>query len=139
VEGSVDKIANRIRNMLRDRTFFDFDELNEAIREKLADLNSRPFQKRAGSRDEKFEAAERAALQPLPARPFEIARWGRQSRSPRATTSFSRRTACTTPCRIVSWAVAWRCVGLYQKSRSSATESAWPATRATDPSNAARA
>ena len=75
VESSVGKIANRIRNMLRDRVFFDFDELNEAIMEKLADLNSRPFQKKAGSRDERFEGAERAALQPLPARPFEIARW----------------------------------------------------------------
>ena len=31
VESSVGKIANRIRNMLRERTFFDFDELNEAI------------------------------------------------------------------------------------------------------------
>ena len=83
VEGSVDKIANRIRNMLRGRTFFDFDELNEAIREKLADLNARPFQKRAGSRDEKFDAAERAALQPLPARPFEVARWGSPVKVPK--------------------------------------------------------
>jgi hypothetical protein len=84
VESSVGKIANRIRNMLRDRVFFDFDELNEAIAEKLADLNSRPFQKRAGSRDEKFEEAERDALQPLPARPFEIARWGSPVKVPKS-------------------------------------------------------
>ena len=83
-ESSVDKIANKIRNMLRDRVFFDFDELNEAIREKLADLNSRPFQKKAGSRDEKFEGAGRDALQPLPARPFEIARWGSPVKVPKS-------------------------------------------------------
>lgn len=76
VESSVGKIANKIRNMLRNRTFFTFDELNEAIIEKLFDLNNRPFQKKAGSRWEKFEGAEHAALQPLPERPFEIARWG---------------------------------------------------------------
>ena len=84
VESSVGKIANRIRNMLRDRVFFSFDELNEAILEKLADLNSRPFQKKAGSRDEKFEGAEREALQPLPARPFEIARWGSPVKVPKS-------------------------------------------------------
>jgi len=84
VESSVGKIANRIRNMLRDRVFFDFDELNAAILEKLADLNSRPFQKRAGSRDERFEGAERDALQPLPARPFEIARWGSPVKVPKS-------------------------------------------------------
>ena len=75
VESSVGKIANRIRNMLRNQTFFSFDELNAAIRGKLADINERPFQKRAGSRKERFEEAEREALQPLPARPFEIAHW----------------------------------------------------------------
>ena len=84
VESSVGKIANRIRNMLRDRVFFSFDELNEAILEKLAELNSRPFQKKAGSRDEKFEREERAALQPLPARPFEVARWGSPVKVPKS-------------------------------------------------------
>jgi hypothetical protein len=84
VESSVGKIANRIRNMLRDRVFFDFDELNEAIAEKLAELNSRAFQKKAGSRDERFEGAEREALQPLPARPFEIARWGSPVKVPKS-------------------------------------------------------
>ena len=84
VESSVGKVANRIRNMLRDRVFFDFDELNEAIRGKLDDLNSRPFQKKAGSRREKFEGAERAALQPLPKRPFEIALWGSAVKVPKS-------------------------------------------------------
>ena len=84
VESNVGKIANRIRNMLRNRVFFDFDELNEAIRERLDDLNSRPFQKKAGSRKEKFEGAERAALQPLPKRPFEIALWGSAVKVPKS-------------------------------------------------------
>lgn len=84
VESSVGKIANRIRNMLRDRVFFSFDELDAAIAEKLADLNSRPFQKKAGSRDGKLEGAERDALRPLPARPFEIARWGSPAKVPKS-------------------------------------------------------
>lgn len=75
VESSVGKIANKIRNMLRHQVFFSFDELNAAIQEKLCDLNSRPFQKKAGSRDKKFEETERGALQPLPDRLFEIAHW----------------------------------------------------------------
>lgn len=75
VESSVGKIANKVRNMLRDQVFFSFEELNEAIAEKVAELNARPFQKRAGTRESVFEEAERAALQPLPTRPFEVARW----------------------------------------------------------------
>lgn len=31
VESSVGKIANKVRNMLRDQVFFSFEELNEAI------------------------------------------------------------------------------------------------------------
>ena len=101
VESSVGKIANRIRNMLRDRVFFDFDELNAAILEKLADLNSRPFQKKAGSRDERFEGAERprsrggaGARSSSPnARPWAPTRWRRSAPrpSPSRTAPATRR------------------------------------------------
>lgn len=76
VESNVGKIANKIRNLLRNQTFFSFDELNAAIDEKLADLNSRPFQKRAGSRESVFKDQEAQCLQPLPHARFDIAHWG---------------------------------------------------------------
>jgi len=76
VESNVGKIANRIRNMLRDQTFLSFDELNAAIKEKLADLNSRPFQKRAGTRMSVFLSQEQASLKPLPPTRFDIPHWG---------------------------------------------------------------
>ena len=76
VESSVDKIANRIRHMLRDRTFFSFADLNEAIAEKLADLNGRPFQKREGSRNSVFLEQEAPYLQKLPQKRYDIAHWG---------------------------------------------------------------
>lgn len=83
VESSVDKIANRIRSMLRDRRFFSFDELNDAISGLLATLNAKPFQKREGSRDSVFEEKERRLLQPLPSKPYEISHWGVKGKIPR--------------------------------------------------------
>lgn len=68
----------------RARASFSLDELDEAIMGNLADPNPRPFQKKAGSRDERFEGAERAVLQPLPVRPFEVARWGSPVKVPKS-------------------------------------------------------
>ena len=96
--------------MLRNRTFFTFDELNEAIMDKLSDLNNRPFQKKAGSRREKFEGTEHAALQPLPARPFEIARWGSE-----VTVPASYHVCCTQDG--VYYSVPYRFVGQRVQAR----------------------
>jgi hypothetical protein len=60
---------------LRRRTFFSLFELNQAIGELLERLNARPFQKLPGSRRSQFEALDRPALRPLPAAPYEPARW----------------------------------------------------------------
>jgi len=60
---------------LRNRTFFSLEELNQAIREKLTLLNNRKFQKLDTSRAELFKAIEKPALKPLPAQPYEFARW----------------------------------------------------------------
>lgn len=82
VESNVDKIANRIRNMLRNRTFFSFDDLNSAIMGLLADLNARPFQKREGSRDSVFAEQEAPFLQPLPRERYDVAHWGPKVKVP---------------------------------------------------------
>ena len=60
---------------LRHRTFFSIAEANEAIRERLAWLNGRPFKKLPGSRAILFAELDRPALRPLPAQPYEYAVW----------------------------------------------------------------
>jgi transposase len=60
---------------LRHRTFFSIAEANEAIRERLAWLNARPFKKLPGSRAVLFAELDRPALRPLPAAPYEFAVW----------------------------------------------------------------
>lgn len=75
VEGSVGKISTWITAALRDRTFFSLAELNQAIKEKLREFNSRPFQKKEGSRLSLFLGEEQPLLVPLPATPFELAEW----------------------------------------------------------------
>ncbi|MDI9370832.1 MAG: IS21 family transposase [Synergistaceae bacterium] len=75
VEGTVRHISTWIAAALRNRPFFDFDELNREIRKKLDELNARPFQKRPGSRLSAFLEEERDYLFPLPLNPYEISVW----------------------------------------------------------------
>jgi hypothetical protein len=60
---------------LRNRTFFTLDDLNLAIAELVEKLNARPFKKLDGCPRSAFEAIDRPALRPLPATPWELARW----------------------------------------------------------------
>jgi transposase len=70
------QIAERwILARLRNRRFFSLAELNQAIAPLLADLNARPFKKLPGNRNSAFAAIDRPVLSPLPAQPFELARW----------------------------------------------------------------
>ena len=74
VEGAV-KIAERwILAALRNRTFFTEAEANNAVREKLEELNRKPYQVKDGSRWDAFQE-EKLFLSPLPQRPFEFAVW----------------------------------------------------------------
>lgn len=83
VEGNVGKIGERIILMLRNVRFFSADEVEQAVAEKLDDLNSRPFKKRAdGSRVEVFLSKEKHMLAPLPATDFEPGRWVKRTVSP---------------------------------------------------------
>ena len=60
---------------LRHRVFFCLGELNGVLRELLERLNTRAFKKIEGNRRSRFEQLERAALRPLPARPYEFGEW----------------------------------------------------------------
>jgi hypothetical protein len=74
VEGSVGVISTWIIAALRNQQFLALWELNEAMGEKLAEFNRKPFQKKEGSRTMVFEE-ERLFLRPLPEHPYELAAW----------------------------------------------------------------
>ena len=74
-EGSVRFAETWIIAALRNQKFFSLRELNEAVREKLEELNNRPFKQRVGSRRSAFLEEEKPFLLPLPARDFEPAVW----------------------------------------------------------------
>jgi transposase len=71
VEAGVLHAERRIMAALRNRRFFNLEEVKEAVGAELAKLNERPFQKLPGSRKSIFLAEEQPALRPLPARPYE--------------------------------------------------------------------
>jgi len=75
VEAGVLVAERWILAALRNRTFFSIAEANEAIRERLAFLNNRPFKKLPGSRASLFAELDAPALRPLPERPYEYATW----------------------------------------------------------------
>ena len=61
--------------VLRKRTFYSLAELNDAIRECLERLNTRPMRRLKKSRREVFESLDRPSALSLPARPYEYAEW----------------------------------------------------------------
>jgi len=75
VEVSVLLAERWIVASLRNRTFFNIGELNEAIRQKVAELNERVMRRAGVSRRELFETYDRPALKPLPQTPYEIGVW----------------------------------------------------------------
>ncbi len=73
VENNVKIATSWIIAELRHRTFFSLDALNTAIWERMEDFNTRPFQKKPGSRYSTFMELERQHLSPLPSIKFEYA------------------------------------------------------------------
>ena len=74
-EKTVGIISTWIIAALRNQKFFSLPELNKVIKEKLHTFNSKPFQKKEGSRLSVFLEEEKAMLLPLPATPYELAQW----------------------------------------------------------------
>jgi transposase len=75
VEAGVLSVERWVLAPLRNRRFFSLAELNQAIAERVAWLNARPFRGEPASRAELFAEFERAALKPLPAQRYELATW----------------------------------------------------------------
>jgi len=75
VESGVLTAERLILAPLRNLTFFSLDEANEAIADRLEELNDRPFSKLPGCRRSLFETTDKLALQPLPVQRYEYATW----------------------------------------------------------------
>jgi transposase len=71
-ENAVKIIYTRIHAVLRNRTFYSLDELNEAIREKLEDHNNKTLDKMTVSRRELFDLVEKETLKSLPMNPYPL-------------------------------------------------------------------
>jgi transposase len=74
-EQAVLHIERRILAKLRNRRFFSLNELNQAIKVLLEQVNRQPFQKLPGSRLSQFETLEKPTLRPLPNNRYEFAEW----------------------------------------------------------------
>lgn len=73
VEGSIFWLETWLLEWLRGQMFFSFEELNRAIKKRVAELVQRDFQKRPGSRASVFAELDKPALRPLPVTRFELA------------------------------------------------------------------
>jgi len=62
---------------LRKRQFFSIEEINQALWEKLEELNLKEMRHLGKSRRELFEELDKPALKPLPERVYELAEWKR--------------------------------------------------------------
>ena len=72
VESSVRRIYNRVYAPLRHQVFYSIEDLNKALSKKTLEHNQTRMQRHPYSRQERFVAAEKDELQPLPETPFEI-------------------------------------------------------------------
>lgn len=75
VEGSVGAITRAVVGKLRNRKFFTFEALNKAIQIEMDKFNTKPFQKRDGSRMSVYEEEEKDFMKPLPERPYALSFW----------------------------------------------------------------
>lgn len=72
VESDVRRVYNRVYAPLRHQTFHSIEELNAALEQKTQAHNQTRMQRHPYSRQERFVAAEKDELQPLPETPFEV-------------------------------------------------------------------
>ena len=74
-ENLVGKYTTQIIARLRNHKFFSVTEYNKACIEEVKRVNDKPFQKKPGSRTERFFREEKEYLRPLPIYPYEYAVW----------------------------------------------------------------
>ena len=72
VENQVKLVYSRVYAKLRNQQFFDLASLNQAVKEKVKDHNQTRMQQKPYCREERFLAAEKSLLGPLPETTFEL-------------------------------------------------------------------
>lgn len=72
VENQVKLLYNRVYAKLRHQQFFDLESLNTAVKEKVREHNQTRMQQKPYCREERFLAAEKHLLGPLPEHTFEM-------------------------------------------------------------------
>lgn len=77
VENGVQQVERWALAPLRDRTFFSLGEANEALQEKIREINEKIMKGPNRSRKELFELEDRPAMRPLPESRYEYAEWKR--------------------------------------------------------------
>ena len=70
-EVGVQVVERWVLARLRHRTFFSLADLNQAIRQLLADINNRPMRNWGMSRRQLFISLDQPALRPLPDQPYD--------------------------------------------------------------------
>jgi len=75
VEGAVRFVQQQVLPEISKQRYFSLDQLNDAVSQLLAVMNSRPFQKRDGNRLTEFERLDRPALQPMPSERHIYRQW----------------------------------------------------------------
>jgi len=73
VENAVQNVERWVIAPLRNRTFFSLAEANQAIREKLDELNNKMMLATGRTRHQEFEDIDLPNLKPLPEKPYEYA------------------------------------------------------------------
>lgn len=100
-EISVLLVTRWITVVLRRRSFFSINEINQAIAELLPRLNNRPFKRMPGSRQRRFDESERQTLRPLPIEPFQLASWAAPQKVPSDYHVYLLGHAYSVPYRLV--------------------------------------
>src|SRR5579883_484860 len=77
VESGVLVVERWIIAALRNRRFFELEDLNQAIRELVTKLNQRAFRKRPGTRQSLFDTLDKPALSGLPSERFDLSEWSK--------------------------------------------------------------
>ena len=69
------RVVELLLARLRNRQFFSLQEINDALRPLMEELDMRVMEHLGKSRRQLYEELDRPALRPLPAEPFEMAEW----------------------------------------------------------------
>ena len=90
-ENLVGKYTTEIIARLRNNKFFSLEEYNKACFEEVKRINDKPFQKKPGSRSERFFQEEKEYLRPLPVYPYEYAIWKKAKVQNNSHVSYDKR------------------------------------------------